>query len=128
MLISEQTVMNFLSCVTLENKTNEALIEEFNEYIKGDSGKKMNYIIIPYRCLPCSLEKFEINGICADVEDFGETITGGDCMNGTCHSVFSPKLPAYEILRKYGISLEDYSIICEELENKLYVGSCGWCS
>ena len=128
MLISEQTVIDFLKSVSLGEYNTDELVKLFKDYIKIESDSKLEYTIEPYQCLPCSLSKFEINGIRADVEDFGETNVSGDCMEGTCHSWFTPKLPVYEVLHKYGINLDGYSKICEDLEDKLYVGGCGWCS
>lgn len=41
---------------------------------------------------------------------------------------FEPKPSTREVLDKYNIIEEEYHNICNELENKLYVGTCGWCS
>lgn len=78
--------------------------------------------------LPCSLEIFRINGIDADVDDFGERIRGGDCFENTCSQKFEHKLPTDEVLAKYGITLSEYSEVCEELSDKLRVIGCGMCS
>lgn len=38
-----------------------------------------------------------------------------------------PEPPTEIVLRKYSITKEEYYSICDELENKLHVGRCGWC-
>lgn len=78
--------------------------------------------------LPCGLEIFEINNKEADIEDFGEIERWGSCMNYTCSQTFKYKLPTDKVLEKYGITLEEYSIVCNELENLLEVTNCGMCS
>lgn len=88
----------------------------------------MELEIRPYRCLPCSLEVFKINGIVALEEDFGEKDIYGDCMECECHCEFKPTLPTSDILSRYGICVEEYAEICEELKDALYVSACGWCS
>ena len=90
----------------------------------------MNKEIEVYSAL-CSLSVFEINGITADYDDFGvkEDIspeTAADYSCGDMH--FTPKLATSEILKKYNINVDEYNEICEELEDKLSFGSCGWCS
>nr|UVN09371.1 MAG: hypothetical protein [Bacteriophage sp.] len=40
---------------------------------------------------------------------------------------FEPEPPTEIVLRKYNITEEEYYSICDELENKLHVGRCGWC-
>ena len=42
-------------------------------------------------------------------------------------SHFDPKPPTKEVLDKYNITDKEYYNICNELEDKLCVGSCGWC-
>lgn len=78
--------------------------------------------------LPCKLEIFKINGIEADIEDFGETERSGNCMNYTCSKTFNFKLPTEEVLKKYSINLKEYSEICDRLEDELHVSRCGMCS
>lgn len=78
--------------------------------------------------LPCELETFKINGIEADVKDFGEIERSGDCMNYTCSHTFKFKLPTEKVLKKYSINLREYSEICDRLEDELHVSRCGMCS
>ena len=40
---------------------------------------------------------------------------------------FEPQSPTKEVLAKYNITEEEYNKICDELEDKLCVGSCEWC-
>jgi hypothetical protein len=89
----------------------------------------MNYKIEIYSAL-CSTRIFNINGIDADSEDFGEQ--GDDdrenaeqyaCANMT----FTPKLATDSILKKYKITNDEYNQIAEELSGKLSFGRCGWC-
>lgn len=89
----------------------------------------MEIEIKPYRCLPCALEVFKINGKDANTDDFGEMeTTGGSCMDSACGCDFVPKMPKQEILDKYNINLDEYSDICEELRDTLFIRGCGWCS
>lgn len=88
----------------------------------------MELEIRPYRCLPCSLEVFKINGIEALEEDFGEKDIYGSCFKSNCCCEFKPKPPTSEILSRYGICVEEYAEICEELIDALSVIHCGWCS
>ena len=88
----------------------------------------MELELTTYRCLPCSTECFKINGIDADEYDFGGKTIGGDCMENTCYCRFEKKLPSQAILDKYNITVDEYALVCEELEIKLNVYNCGWCS
>lgn len=91
--------------------------------------KQLDLEITPYRCLPCELEVFKINGQDADVDDFGTSCGSGDCMEGTCHREFCPNTnPTNDVLRKYKITESQFYQICDELAEKLYVDDCGWCS
>ena len=83
-----------------------------------------------FDCL-CELKEFEINGVKAEWEDFGEKFDAGSeyaelycCGDMT----FVAKEPSTEILKKYDITAEEYNSICNELEEKLSFGCCGWCS
>lgn len=80
------------------------------------------------RFLPCALEVFTVNGISADKDDFGETEQDYSDEPYTCVNLhFVPKLPTKETLDKYKIDIEEYSEICDALENELYVSYCGLC-
>ena len=80
-----------------------------------------------YEFLPCSCRVFKVNGIPADVDDFGESWTSGDPSIGSCYHRFNHGFPTAEVLEKYGITLEEFREICEKLESELYVGGCGYC-
>ena len=89
----------------------------------------MNYKIEVYYAL-CELSTFEINGIEADYNDFGdkddvspETAEEYGCGN----MKFTPKLATDEILNKYKISVDEYNTITLILIDKLSFGSCGCC-
>ena len=90
----------------------------------------MELIIEPYNALPCELDIFTINGKSADSSDFGEVYDHDKESAETygCGDMrFEPQSPTKEVLAKYNITEEEYNKICDELEDKLCVGSCGWC-
>lgn len=88
----------------------------------------MKYKIAPYRAL-CSCETFTINGKKASEYEFGN---GADHSPGTaedyaCGDHQFTRIPATpEILAKYNITESEYNQICDELEQKLSFGCCGW--
>jgi hypothetical protein len=87
-------------------------------------------VIEPYDSLPCALERFIINGIDADLSDFGETedMDAANAEEYACENrQFVPEMPTDEVLAKYKINLADYKEICERLQCALAIGSCGWC-
>ena len=89
----------------------------------------MTLEIKPFHALPCSLEIFTINGINADIDDFGEVIfNGGSCMENECGCEFHHKLPTDDVIAKYGITLGEYEKITSKLNDNLNVYGCGWCS
>ena len=90
----------------------------------------MELVIKPFHSLPCHLEVFTINGKDADQDDFGDIFDHNEEIRepygcGDMH--FDSKPPTKEVLGKYNITEEEYYNICNELECKLRVGSCGWC-
>ena len=92
--------------------------------------KEMELIIKPFHALPCELEIFTINDKSADSSDFGDTfdhdiVRAEPYICGDMY--FEPKPPTKEVLDKYNITEQEYYNICNELEDKLRVGSCGWC-
>ena len=91
----------------------------------------MKLIIKPYRALPCSLEVFTINDQSADVDDFGTCRDTWRAMAEPCgcgRMEFIPDMAnANKCMAKYGITLEQFYDICDELKSKLYVGQCRWC-
>lgn len=92
--------------------------------------KEMELIIKPFHALPCELETFTINGKTADSSDFGDTYDHDIARAepyGCGNMRFEPQSPTKEVLDKYNITEEEYNKICDELEDKLRVGSCGWC-
>jgi hypothetical protein len=92
--------------------------------------KELDLIITTHYALPCSCEKFTINGIDADSYDFGESedIRPDLAEPYGCGShEFAPKMPTQEVLNKYNINVDEYAEIAGELQSALYVGQCGWC-
>lgn len=82
-----------------------------------------------YSCL-CSLSKFTINGINADYDDFGEKYDHDEDEAdeyGCGDMRFDARPPTKEILNTYGITEEEYYEICNDLDEKLSFGYCGWC-
>ena len=91
----------------------------------------MKLTIKPYRSLPCELEIFTINGIDAYQGDFG---TAKDTRldiapdYGCGRREFIPdRNNASDCMKKYNITIDEFNQICDELEDKLYVGTCCWC-
>lgn len=90
----------------------------------------MELVIKPFHSLPCHLEVFTIKGKDADQDDFGEVFDHNEEIRepyGCGDMYFDSKPPTKEVLDKYRITEEEYYNICNELECKLCVGSCGWC-
>ena len=93
----------------------------------------MELVIEPFDALPCVLKIFTINGKDADSYDFGSTVDHKEdyddeiIVYGCCNMYFEPNPLAREVLHKYNITEEEYYKICNELEDKLYVGHCEWC-
>lgn len=78
----------------------------------------------------CSTEVFEINGVDADYDDFGDKYDR-DTENaedyGCGDMQFTGKDSTPEILAKYSITQSEYDEVVSELSDKLSFGSCGWC-
>lgn len=94
------------------------------------TNKKELHIVITRgsRYLPCSLNVFTINNIDASIDDFGGTEQDPQKEPYTCDNRrFIPKLPTQSILDKYKIDLLEYSEICDNLKDALYVSHCGMC-
>lgn len=90
----------------------------------------MELVIKPFHSLPCHLEVFTINGKDADQDDFGVIFDHNEEIRepyGCGDMYFDSKPSTKEVLDKYRITEEEYHNICNELECKLCVGSCGWC-
>lgn len=90
----------------------------------------MELNIKPFHALPCRLDVFTINGNDADSSDFGDTYdhNAESAEPYACGNMyFDPDSPTKEVLDRYDITEKEYYAICNELEYKLNVGSCGWC-
>ena len=90
----------------------------------------MEYTIKVYHAL-CETQEFTINGIRADSSDFGEHYDHDqeNAEDYCCGNMrFDPKPHTEEILKKYGITPEEYTEIADKLSEELSFGCCGWCS
>ena len=88
----------------------------------------MEFKIDVYECL-CELSKFEINGVIASYEDFGDKcdMQPGIADAYCCGDMqFIPKSATQEILDKYKTNINKYNLICEEL-SCLSFGYCSLC-
>lgn len=90
----------------------------------------MTYEIIPFGYL-CDLEKFTINGIKADYEDFGikEDLGNHADNNWWCSNMqfIQYDNPDANVLKKYGITNDEFVIIAHKLKMALSFGSCNFC-
>lgn len=78
----------------------------------------------------CGVNEFVINGISADINDFGQKYDNGDIDRDDCgcSNMMFTRYPARtEILDKYEITIDEYSSICKNLEDGLSFGCCGLC-
>lgn len=80
----------------------------------------------------CYTKIFEINGIKADSQDFGEQYDR-DSENAEDYCCGNMQFTRFDepkefIFSKYNINIEEYNQICLKLENGLSFGCCGWCS
>lgn len=89
----------------------------------------MKLIIEPFTAL-CSLSRFEINGVCAEAEDFGYSYDANPDIaeeHGCGNRQFRPIPPEPDVLKKYGITESEYDKVAEGLTYHLSFGRCGWC-
>jgi len=78
----------------------------------------------------CSTIKFTINGIDAATGDFGEQYDrdSENAYDYACGNMQFTRIAATkEVLEGYCITEDEYSKICDELEEGLSFGGCGWC-
>jgi len=79
-----------------------------------------------------SFDVFTINGIDADVDDFGESKDWAPELApefGCGYRAFRAfEYPEEKILKKYHINEQEWEQICEMLECRLYTGSCDECA
>jgi len=87
---------------------------------------KLGFVVYDALCSP---KIFRINGIDAEVNDFGthcdrspETAEPYGCGDMR----FEPKPSSKVILKKYKITQKEYDEVCHKL-NELSFGACGWC-
>lgn len=91
----------------------------------------MKVVMEQYKALPCRLKTFAINDIQANQDDFGhmdDTLSWMaepySCERMCFHADNSK---ASECMKKYNITLDEFFEICSMLDEKLFIGSCGWC-
>lgn len=91
----------------------------------------MELVMKPYYGLPCSLQEFIINGQEADADDFGHSEDvdkeNAEPYGCGCRKFIIDDSNAEECMKKYNLTYEEYQQVCEQLEETLYVGQCGWC-
>lgn len=90
----------------------------------------MELITIGCYGLPCALQKFTVNGIEADTDDFGEAVSENNGFGGCINNHFVGNIDSShikEVCNKYNITYEEYLEIVEHLEDRLDVGDCSWC-
>ena len=80
----------------------------------------------------CALRLFDINGVAAHSSDFGDQYDR-DPMNAEDYCCADMRFERFDepqegVLERYGITREEYDLICSELEDMLSFGACGWCS
>ena len=80
----------------------------------------------------CAISTFRINGIEADEYDFVvkyDHSPGTAEEEGGCGDMRADIISATDkVLKKYRISLSEYSDIAEQLSEKLTFGNCGMCA
>ena len=89
----------------------------------------MNIIMEGHHCQ--WLKVFRINGIDANINDFGkcydderEWAPDYGCGNMCFHQYDEPSV---ETLNKYSINIAEWKEICDKLNTELYVGRCADC-
>lgn len=101
----------------------------------SNTNKNDLYRIVPYKALPCELSLFTIRGRKADKSDFGagknvggpsgyEDIDRWGCSDYRWRRDETKRQKA---MHKYGITSDEFDIICDALESALTVGMCGEC-
>lgn len=76
-------------------------------------------------------EKFEINGVDASIDDFGDTWDHDKDHapeHGCGNMKFEPKRASSELLAKYKITIEEFYEICDLIDSKVSWGRCAMCS
>ncbi len=89
----------------------------------------MEYKAEVYRAL-CSLSEFTVNSIDADEDDFVDQYdhspeTAEDYACGDMRADIKPATD--EVLKKYGITANEYATIAADVAEKVSFGCCGWC-
>ncbi len=78
----------------------------------------------------CETKMFKINEVDATYRDFGEKYDASpDITKPNCcgDMTFIPRIPAQQVLKKYGITKSEYKNICELLRSCVSFGTCRLC-
>ena len=81
--------------------------------------------------MSCGLREFLINNETADVDDFVEYFdhSPASAPDYGCGNKCADILPATDIvLKKYGITNDEYDEIASELQSELSIGMCSMCA
>ncbi len=79
----------------------------------------------------CSLSEFTINGIDADEDDFVDQYDQSPetAEKYGCGNMRADIIPATdEVLKKYGITADEYATIAADVAKKVSCGCCGRCT
>ena len=90
----------------------------------------MKLILKACDALPCATAEFSINGEPAEKRDFGSSNDHNPDNAepyGCGDMQFDPIRPIQSVLDKYGITVDEYNQICDELVETCSPGQCGWC-
>lgn len=101
----------------------------------SNTNKNDLYRIVPYNALPCELSLFTIKGREADKSDFGDGADVGDppvdedldLWGCSDYRWCRDETKCQEAMHKYGITSDEFNIICDALESALTVGICELC-
>ena len=91
---------------------------------------EFEYEVVAYEYI-CGLRVFTVHGVDANEEDFVEQDDRdpGNAPDRGCGYMQATVIPATEkVLKKYNITLEEYTTIAEDVAEKLSFGRCGKCS
>lgn len=91
----------------------------------------MDVKIKTFRSLPCETEVFQINGVDADLSDFGSMydvdIESAGPWECGCREFVAYDTFIQQAMQKYGITSDEFSAIQEMLKSEMHVGHCSWC-
>ena len=74
---------------------------------------------------------FTINGVKAYLDDFGymQDVSHESAPEYGCGDMkFIPYELTDRVLELYGITVSEYEQVCDQLEDAMHIGRCGWCA